>query len=60
MTDRHNVIFHLMVAGMTASLVSMLIDKHSLYDRLKYQYVHTVIKRDAMTADQQELSITGH
>lgn len=35
MTDRHNVIFHLMIAGMVASLVSMLIDKHSLYDHLK-------------------------
>lgn len=35
MTDRHNVIFHLMIAGMVASLVSMLIDKRSLYDHLK-------------------------
>jgi H+/Cl- antiporter ClcA len=40
MTDRHNVIFHLMIAGMTASLVSMLIDRHSFYDRLKVQYIH--------------------
>lgn len=35
MTDRHNVIFHLLIAGMVASLVSMLIDKRSLYDHLK-------------------------
>jgi H+/Cl- antiporter ClcA len=40
MTDRHNVIFHLMLAGMVASLVSMLIDKHSFYDHLKLQYIH--------------------
>jgi len=40
MTDRHNVIFHLMVAGLIASLVSMLIDKHSLYDHLKVQNIH--------------------
>lgn len=40
MTDRHNVIFHLILAGMVASLVSILVDRHSLYDRLKVQYVH--------------------
>ena len=39
MTDRHNVIFHLILAGMIASLVSILIDKHSLYDHLKVQYI---------------------
>jgi H+/Cl- antiporter ClcA len=46
MTDRHNVIFHLMLAGMVSSLVSMLVDKHSLYDHLKYQYMHAVLKED--------------
>jgi H+/Cl- antiporter ClcA len=39
MTDRHNVIFHLILAGMVASLAAILIDKHSFYDRLKLQYV---------------------
>jgi H+/Cl- antiporter ClcA len=39
MTDRHNVIFHLILAGMIASLVSILIDKHSFYDHLKTQYI---------------------
>jgi H+/Cl- antiporter ClcA len=43
MTDRHNVIFHLMLAGMVASLVAMLIDKHSFYDHLKYQYTRELI-----------------
>lgn len=47
MTDRHNVIFHLMLAGMISSLVSMMVDKHSLYDHLKYQYMHAVLKEDA-------------
>jgi H+/Cl- antiporter ClcA len=42
MTDRHNLIFHLMLAGMVASVVSMLIDKHSFYDHLKVQYIHEV------------------
>lgn len=51
MTDRHNVIFHLILAGMISSLVSILIDKHSLYDRLKVQYI-----RDLNTADQTEMT----
>ena len=42
MTDRHNVIFHLMLAGMIAGLVSMIIDKHSFYDHLKAQYLHSL------------------
>jgi H+/Cl- antiporter ClcA len=43
MTDRHNVIFHLMLAGMVASLVSLLIDRHSLYDHLKAFYTRQLI-----------------
>ncbi|QQL50982.1 chloride channel protein [Mucilaginibacter ginkgonis] len=44
MTDRHNLIFHLILAGMVASLASVLIDKHSFYDHLKLQYVTDLIK----------------
>jgi H+/Cl- antiporter ClcA len=50
MTDRHNVIFHLMIAGMIASLVSMLIDRHSFYDRLKVQYLQDVYKESPVDA----------
>lgn len=39
MTDRHNVIFHLMAAGMLASIVAVIIDKHSFYDHMKMQYI---------------------
>jgi H+/Cl- antiporter ClcA len=46
MTDRHNVIFHLMLAGMIASLVAMVVDKHSFYDHLKVQYMRDIIKQD--------------
>jgi len=46
MTDRHNVIFHLILAGMVASLVSLLVDKHSLYDHLKVQYIHELRNAD--------------
>jgi H+/Cl- antiporter ClcA len=40
MTDRHNLIFHLMLASMVASIVAIIIDKHSLYDHLKIDYIH--------------------
>jgi H+/Cl- antiporter ClcA len=46
MTDRHSVIFYLMFAGMVASLVSILIDKHSFYDHLKHSYIHAVREED--------------
>jgi H+/Cl- antiporter ClcA len=42
MTDRHNVILHLMLAGMMANIVAYIVDRHSLYDHLKYQYLHEV------------------
>jgi H+/Cl- antiporter ClcA len=39
MTDGHHIIFHLMLAAMTANLIAYFIDKHSLYDHLKHQYI---------------------
>ncbi len=39
MTDRHSLIFYLMLAGMLAGIVSVLVDKHSFYDHLKIQYL---------------------
>jgi H+/Cl- antiporter ClcA len=39
MTDRHNVIFFLILAGMIASLAAYIIDEHSLYDHLREEYV---------------------
>lgn len=40
MTDRHSVIFHLMLAALVANGVAFLIDRHSLYDHLKHKYLH--------------------
>jgi chloride channel protein, CIC family len=54
MTDRHNLIFHLMLAGMIASIVAVIIDKHSFYDHLKFQYMHEVMKEESVAADQTE------
>jgi len=39
MTDRHSVIFHLMLAALVSNIVAMLVDKHSLYERLKAMYI---------------------
>jgi H+/Cl- antiporter ClcA len=47
MTDRHNVIFHLMLAGMVAGIVSIIVDKKSFYDHLKEQYLHTLKLEEA-------------
>jgi H+/Cl- antiporter ClcA len=46
MTDRHSVIFHLMLAGMVAGLVSYSVDRHSFYDRLKMQYINNLRNSD--------------
>lgn len=46
MTDRHNVIFELMLAGMVAGIVSVLVEKHSFYEHLKYEYMHELIKEN--------------
>jgi H+/Cl- antiporter ClcA len=53
MTNRHNVIFHLILAGMIASLVSVLIDKHSLYDHLKTQYIRDLNTIEATETTEQ-------
>ena len=50
MTDRHNVIFHLMLAGMIASVISAMIDKRSLYSHLEQQYLD-----DAYSSDTSKL-----
>ncbi|GAC1598006.1 MAG: hypothetical protein NVS3B19_20210 [Ginsengibacter sp.] len=42
MTDRHSIIFHLMLASMLANFVSILIDKVSLYDRLKKETIKSL------------------
>ncbi len=40
MTDRHSVIFHLMLAALVANIASMLIDRHSFYEQLKKNYLN--------------------
>ncbi|WP_207491559.1 chloride channel protein [Aridibaculum aurantiacum] len=42
MTDRHSIIFYLMLAAMIANMVALLVDKRSFYDHLKKQYLKDV------------------
>jgi H+/Cl- antiporter ClcA len=46
MTDRHNVIFHLMLAGIIASVISGLIQRRSLYSQLEHNYLTEVYESD--------------
>jgi H+/Cl- antiporter ClcA len=48
MTDRHNLIFYLMLAGMLSGMVSLLIDKQSLYDHLKVRYLRDIESEDKL------------
>ena len=55
MTDRHSVIFHLMLAAMVANVAALIIDKHSLYENLKEKFVEELEQRKvAEPANEQE------
>ncbi len=59
MTDRHSVIFHIMLAALVANMVALLIDRQSFYDHLKKQYLREVfleekIKPPAKNNDAEE------
>lgn len=43
MTDRHSVIFHLMLAALISNIAALLIDKHSFYEQLKKGYVEEAL-----------------
>ncbi|GAA4166400.1 chloride channel protein [Chryseobacterium ginsenosidimutans] len=42
MTDRHSLIFHLMLAGMVSSIASILVSRHSLYDLIKVNFLNEI------------------
>ncbi len=59
MTNRQNVTFHLMLAGITANLVAAMIDKRSLYSHLEHNYLIEVFKEEAAESDvPEDLSLT--
>nr|WP_294794478.1 chloride channel protein [uncultured Mucilaginibacter sp.] len=55
MTDRHNVIFHLILAGMVASLAALLVDKHSFYDHMKNQYIRELAEDNKIIKDKRDM-----
>jgi H+/Cl- antiporter ClcA len=46
MTDRHSLIFHLMLAGMVSSIASILVSRHSLYDVIKVNFLKEIRNND--------------
>ena len=44
MTDRHSVIFYLMIAALISNIAALIIDKHSFYEQLKKSYVEESFK----------------
>lgn len=46
MTDRHSLIFHLMLAGMVSSILSILVSRHSLYDVLKMNFLTEIRSKE--------------
>jgi H+/Cl- antiporter ClcA len=57
MTDRHNVIFHLMMAGMLASLSALIIDRKSFYDHLKLQYLNEIDREEEKENNGKENAV---
>jgi H+/Cl- antiporter ClcA len=57
MTDRHSVIFYLMLAGMFAYLVSMLVDKKSVYEHLKEGYLNSFLPPEGKTPEPTETDV---
>lgn len=56
MTDRHSVIFHLMLAALVASLVALIIDKRSFYGHLRDEYMgSTSPDKNQHTHTEQQL-----
>jgi len=47
MTDRHSVIFHLMLAALLSNLAGLLVDKHSFYDQLKQGYLEEALEYES-------------
>lgn len=55
MTDRHSLIFHLLIAGMIASFVSIIIDKHSFYEHRKDFFMKRVLgEGETAETDEEE------
>lgn len=61
MTDRHTVIFHLMLAAMLSNIAALIVDEHSLYEQLKKGYLADTESRntEGATIVQNEVGTAG-
>ena len=57
MTDRHSLIFYLMLSGLVASFVAYSINRHSFYDVLKTGYLKNLIEEE-IEDDKKEKAIS--
>lgn len=46
MTDRHSVVFHLMLAALISNITAMVVDEHSFYEYLKHSYIEEATAED--------------
>ncbi len=49
MTDRHSVIFHLMLAALISNIAALAIDRHSFYEQLKKGYVDEIMQNQTLS-----------
>ncbi|MEO7446069.1 MAG: chloride channel protein, partial [Ferruginibacter sp.] len=56
MTDRHSVIFHLMLAAMISNLAALMIEKDSFYEQLKKSYVKEALAEEEILPDEPEIT----
>jgi H+/Cl- antiporter ClcA len=59
MTDRHSVIFHLMIAALISNIAALMVDKHSLYEQLKKDYVdEALVEKEEVIPEDKNLAET--
>jgi len=54
MTDRHSVIFHLMIAALIANIAALVIDEHSFYEQLKEGYIRSVMNESVKASNEAD------
>lgn len=52
MTDRHSVIFHLLLAALISNIAALIVEKHSLYEQLKKMYMHDLLDKPSGTPEE--------
>lgn len=53
MTDRHSVIFHLMLAGMIAGIFAGLIERQGFYGHLEHDYLREIYHEEELKREEE-------